>query len=178
MSVDKSQKILIEPATTADRRAIVDGIADLQDVEREISNTRRPGKEIAEQYVAQLEASIDQKRGAILVARVDGNVAGFIACWIEQEDNVAETPKFTTYGYISDAWVAADMRGRGVFFLLSEHAEKHLAEFPEVNIVRINTLAKNIAALHAYEKANYEPYEMTLQKRLQPKSNSAETNFD
>jgi hypothetical protein len=58
------------------------------------------------------------------------------------------------------------MRGRGVFFLLSEHAEKHLAKFPEVNIVRINVLAKNIAALHAYEKANYEAYEMTLQKRL------------
>jgi ribosomal protein S18 acetylase RimI-like enzyme len=171
MSVDRSQRILIEPATEADRKAIVDGIADLQDVERDISDTRRPGKDIAEQYVARLEASIDQKRGTILVARADGNVAGFIACWIEQEDNVAETPESTTYGYISDAWVAADMRGRGVFFLLNEHAEKHLARFPEVSIVRINVLAKNLAALRAYEKADYEPYEMTLQKRLKPRSN-------
>ncbi len=60
------------------------------------------------------------------------------------------------------------MRGRGVFALLNEHAEKHLARFPDVSIVRINTLAKNSAALHAYQKANYEPYEMTLQKRLKP----------
>jgi hypothetical protein len=63
------------------------------------------------------------------------------------------------------------MRGRGVFFLLNEHAEKHLARFPEVSIVRINVLAKNLAALRAYEKADYEPYEMTLQKRLKPRSN-------
>jgi ribosomal protein S18 acetylase RimI-like enzyme len=178
MSIDQTQKIVIEPATEADRKAIVGGIADLQDVERAITDTRRPGKEIAEEYVAQLQASIDQKRGAIFVARIAGKVAGFVACWIEQDDNVAETPESTTYGYISDAWVAADVRGRGLFSLLNEHAETYLAGFAEVSIVRINVLAKNTAALRAYEKANYEPYEMTLQKGLRQRNGSREPKSD
>jgi hypothetical protein len=90
LSADRSQAILIAPATEADRNAIVAGIADLQDVERDISSTRRPGQEICEQYLAQLEASIARKRGAMFLARIDGTMAGFIACWIEQDDNVAE----------------------------------------------------------------------------------------
>jgi ribosomal protein S18 acetylase RimI-like enzyme len=172
MNLERLQNITIELAAASDRSAIIAGIADLQEVERTITDTRRPGAEVAEQYIDQLQRSIDQKRGAIFVARVNGKAIGFIACWIESEDNVAETSASTTYGYISDAWVAPDLRGRGVFSSLNERAEKYLARFPEVSFIRINVLADNVAAVRAYERADYEPYEVTLQKRLDRRSKS------
>ena len=44
--------------------------------------------------------------GAVLVAESGGSFVGFVAGWIEQADNVAETPDFNRFGYISDICVS------------------------------------------------------------------------
>lgn len=158
--------VSIEGYREADKEAIVAGIADLQEVERAVADTRRPGSEVAEQYVRELQEKLTQKQGALFVAREQDRVAGFIACWIEREENIAETEESNVYGYICDAYVAPQYRGKGVFQKLNDRAEAYLARFPEVRLVRITVLAENASAVKAYEKAGYRPEEIRLMKKM------------
>jgi ribosomal protein S18 acetylase RimI-like enzyme len=159
--------ISIDSYKETDRNAIIAGIVDLQEVERAISDTRRPGTEVAEEYVRQLQETLSEKRGAIFVARSGENVIGFIACFVDHKDEVAETLESNTYGYISDAYVIPEYRGKGIFGMLNRKAEEHLVQFPEVSLIRINVLARNEQAVRAYEKAGYEAEEIKLMKRVQ-----------
>ena len=159
------EEIQIDHFVDLDTDALVAGIADLQEIERALSETRRPGAEIAEPYVRYLKENTAQKSGAIFVARVNEKIVGFISCWIGHNDNLAETPESNTYGYISDAYVSPEFRNQGVFQKLKTYAEKHLFQFEEVKMVRINVLADNTPALCAYQKAGYEPEEIVLMKR-------------
>lgn len=158
--------IIVAPYEERDRSALVAGYADLQEVERAFTDTRRPGAEIAESYIGGLFADIQDKSGAMFVARDGVRVAGFIACWIEHDENVAETPDSTTYGYIPDAYVFPEYRGAGVFRVLNDAAEAYLVRFPEVRRIRINVLTRNERALNAYRKAGYDDYETMLEKKV------------
>jgi ribosomal protein S18 acetylase RimI-like enzyme len=152
----------------SDKDALIAGIVDLQEVERMLTDTRRPGGEVAEAYVAGLLEDVSQQQGKIFVARDGSTVAGFVACWVEREDNVAETTDSNVYGYIPDAYVAPEYRGRGVFQKLNAKAEEYLRSLPEVTRIRITVLASNAQALAAYRKAGYGDYEIMLEK-LVPK---------
>ena len=158
--------VSIEPFKDSDRDSILAGITDLQDVERGISDTRLPGAEVAEKYFQYLQTELAEKRGTLLVARHEGKVAGFASCMIEQDDTPAETPESTTYGYISDAYVAPAYRGRGVFGELNQSAEEYLSGFPDVKIIRLTVLAGNESAVKAYEKSGYKPEEIILSKKV------------
>ena len=157
--------IQIDDFALSDIPALVAGITDLQEIERALSDTRRPGAEIADAYVQYLQKSVAQKLGAIFVARVDGEVIGFISCWVDHNANLAETSESNTYGYISDAYVSPEFRNQGIFQKLNMSAERHLFKFADVKMIRINVLASNTQALSAYEKAEYQLEEMVLMKR-------------
>lgn len=160
------KEISIAPYREGDRPDVVAGYVDLQEVERQFTDTRRPGTEIADAYVDGLLADVSEKQGTVFVAREGDAFAGFVVCWLEQEENVAETPDSTTYGYIPDAYVAPAYRGQGVFAQLNQKAEEYLASLPEVKRIRINVLAHNARALAAYRKAGYSDYEIMLEKKL------------
>lgn len=170
MTSEKLPSISIESYKETDRDSIVAGISDLQEVERGISDTRRPGSEIAETYVGYLQRELANKRGAIFVARAEGRVIGFIACMIEHDDTPAETPESTTYGYISDAYVLPEYRGKRIFGELNQKAEEYLSGFPEVKLIRISVLASNENAVKAYEKAGYRVEDIRLSKKVNRKS--------
>lgn len=159
------KEIQIDSFVDGDTSALVGGITDLQEIERALSDTRRPGAEIAESYVRYLKENTAQKSGAIFVARTNGKVVGFISCWVGHNDNLAETPESNTYGYISDAYVNPAFRNQGIFQKLNARAERHLFSFEEVKLIRINVLAENTQALHAYQKAGYKPEEFVLMKK-------------
>ena len=148
-----------------DRQSVIDGISDLQEVERALANTRRPGPEIADPYFEQLKKEVAEKSGAIFVAHIKQKVVGFVACFVEHDDNVAETPESTTFGYISDAWVSEEFRGQGIFKSLNAKAEEYLLQQNMV-LARITVLAKNEPALRAYERTGYESEEISLVKKL------------
>jgi ribosomal protein S18 acetylase RimI-like enzyme len=160
------RKLSLDVYRDTDRDAVIAGIRDLQDVEGTLADTRRPGVEVAELYFDHIQEKLAQKRGALFVARSAESVAGFIGCWIEEEHNVAETEASNIYGYICDAWVAGEFRGRGVFRKLNEKAESYLATFPEVTLMRINALADNVSAIKAYKNAGYRAEEVRFVKRI------------
>jgi ribosomal protein S18 acetylase RimI-like enzyme len=165
MRVRATPNVTIRTAADDDRPAILAAIADLQDYERTIHDTRRPGHEIAKTYLAWLMASVTANAGLLLIAEAGGEFAGFAACWVRQEDALAETEESNRYGYISDTFVMPALRGRGIAGHLIRAAEVHLRA-TGVTRLRIGVLAANRSAQRAYSKSGVEPYELTLEKRL------------
>jgi ribosomal protein S18 acetylase RimI-like enzyme len=156
--------IRIRRAGPADRAALRDAIIELQEYERRLSDTRRPGEEIADAYLARMESRAAEG-GAILIAETDGAFIGFIACQLHELDCIAETPDSNRFGYVSDICVLPDWRGRRTAALLLEAAEQHLAAHG-ITRLRINALANNTSACRSYENAGFVAYEVLYEKSV------------
>jgi GNAT superfamily N-acetyltransferase len=157
--------ITIRSATDADEARLLAAIADQQDYERALHDTRKPGLEIAALYFAYLRTRVAQDRGVLLVAERDSAFAGYAAGWIENEDNVAETADSNRFGYIADTYVIPAFRGLGIAAVLIQVAERHLRA-SGISRIRIRALANNASALRAYMKSAFVPYEIVLEKRV------------
>jgi ribosomal protein S18 acetylase RimI-like enzyme len=159
-----SDEISIRPAEADDRPCLRCAIIELQEYERALHPTRLPGEAIADAYLTWLEhRTADQ--GIILVAHTGKEFAGFAACWVEHQDNIAETPDSNVFGYVSDLCVMPTFRGRRIARLLLAAAERHLAA-TGVTRLRIGALAANRAARRAYRRAGFTPYAILLEKPL------------
>ena len=158
----------IRQATPADRSQLIAAIIELQEHERRLHDSLRPGVEIAAPpYLASIEARA-ARQGAILVAETDEGFVGFVAGWIELDDeSICETPEFNRFGYVSDICVLNAYRRRGIASRLLSAIEARLAEYG-VTWVRINVLAANVSARASYERAGFSPYEVQYEKRLRP----------
>ena len=156
--------IQVRPSTDADSDRLVEAVIDEQEYERKLHDSRLPGAAIAVAYLRQIEKSAVQNDGSIWVAELDGVFAGFAACWVEHECNVAETADSNRFGYIADTYVIPRLRGRGVVAHLLAAAEAHLRALG-VRRIRIGALAANASALRAYAKHGFEAYEVVMEKR-------------
>jgi ribosomal protein S18 acetylase RimI-like enzyme len=157
-----TEDIRIRHAGPADRAALRGGIIELQEFERQFTDTRRPGEAMADAYLAWMEAEVS-RGGAILVAEIDGVFVGFAACQLREVDFIAETADSNRFGSISDICVLPAWRGRRIAGLLLGAAERHLAPLG-VSRVRINVLARNRSARQAYENAGFVAYEVLYEK--------------
>ncbi len=156
-------EVSISQYTESDKEGLLAAIIELQETERALTDTKRPGQEIAAAYLADILKSTKEKQGVIFVAHAEGKVAGFISCWVLHEDNITET---VTYGYISDTCVMPEYRRLGIYKALNLLVEKHFAQFPEVSRIRICVLNDNEPALLAYEKTGYKKFEIILEKKV------------
>ncbi len=155
----------IRRATAADRAALIAMMTAFQDFETTLHANRRPGAEIAADYLAILEREVAAKRGAILVAEHDGAAVGFVCCWAGHDDDELIHAETRPHGYIADVFVTAAERGRGVGGALIAAAEAYLAGLGFAR-VRLITLAANTAACAVYEHLGYRAYEITYEKPL------------
>lgn len=155
----------IRRAIDADSDRLVEAIIDQQEYERNLHDTRLPGDEMAAAYLQYVTESTAQNNGAIWVAELDGMFAGYAACWVEDECNVAETADSNRFGYVADTYVIPGFRGRGVVAHLLAAAESHLRG-AGVRRIRIGALAANASALRAYEKHGFAAYEVVMEKRI------------
>jgi hypothetical protein len=92
--------------------------------------------------------------GVVLLAERGGNFLGFVAGWIEQTDNIAETADSNRFGYISDICVLPACRGQRIGI---EQYFRHAG----VRRLRINSLAVNTSAQTSYEHATGGPTTIT-----------------
>ena len=163
--IDRPEDLLaIRDAEPRDHAAIVAAIAELQDYERRLSDTRLPGAEVAAAYFERLSAQA-QAQGALLVAECEGAFAGFAVGWVEQDDEICETADSNRFGYVSDICVLEAFRGRRVSLALLAALEARLRR-SGVTRLRLNFLAGNRSAQAAYERAGYAPYEVRYEKRI------------
>ncbi len=155
----------IRRATAADRAALIAMMRAFQDFETTLHANRRPGAEIAADYLAILEREVAAKRGAILVAEHDGGAVGFVCCWADHDDDTLIHAETRPHGYIADVFVAQAQRGQGLGGALIAAAEAYLAGLGLVR-VRLISLAANTGARAVYEHLGYRAYEITYEKEI------------
>ena len=96
------QRMVVRRAEPSDRANLMKAVVELQNYERELHETRLPGEQIADAYTHWMLSSEDG--GLVPIAEDGGEFVGFVAGWIEHEENVAETPDYNRFGFI---WASA-----------------------------------------------------------------------
>ncbi len=139
---------------------------ELQDYERLRHPTRLPGAQIVDAYLDWMLGEA-QSKGAVLVAERDGYFAGFVAGWIEQNENLAETADSNRFGLISDICVMPGSRGQRIATQLLDGMTQRLGR-AGITRVRITALAANSSARASYEYAGFVPYELSYEKVVDP----------
>jgi ribosomal protein S18 acetylase RimI-like enzyme len=162
---------IVRPYRDGDRAEVIGALVGIQDHEAALTDTRLPGRQIAEPYFARLRGSVADHSGAMFVAEAGGRFAGFVACYVVEDDNLAETPDSNRFGYVSDVFVVAARRGRGIAQALLGVAERHLAA-TGVTRLRVGVLAANRTACRAYENYGFALYEAVYEKRIVPRADA------
>jgi GNAT superfamily N-acetyltransferase len=166
--------LTIRPAIAADRPWLVEAMAAINDHERRFHDSRRPGADCADAYLAQTEAAIARDGGAILLALRDGKPVGIIAFRITRAGVAAETEDSNVAGYVSDLFVTDSERGNGLAGRLLNEAERYFRDAGLLRM-RIGSLAANAPAVRAYRKFGFEDYELILEKPLAAGNTRART---
>lgn len=149
----------------ADRPVVLRALIDLQNFEVPLHDSRLPGETTMEPYLDRMLRELEEGRGTIFIAELDGEFAGFVGWLVAEDDAVQETPDSNRYGYIKDIFVAPRHRSQGVAQRLLATAEQYLAK-TGVTRLRLNVLANNLTARRAYERYGFEQYEMVYEKRI------------
>ena len=149
-------------AHASDKAALRAAVAELHNVEGRLHDSRLPGEETADAYLAWMlaEAAHD---GAVFVAEAGGVFAGFAAGWVVQDEYIEETPDSNRFGYISDVCVLPAFRGRRIAARLLEALEVRLSLYG-IKRIRLSALAANKAARTSYEHLGYVAYEIVYEK--------------
>lgn len=158
-------EIVIRPYRPSDRATVIAMGEVLQDAEVPLHDSRRPGVEMAEDYVAFIESMIAENAGRIFLAETGGKAAGFVGCWIGETDEIPLKEEARRFGYICDLFVATTHRRRGVARRLLDAAEEHLAA-QGARRVMVIALSANAPACATYRALGYRDYEITFEKLL------------
>lgn len=157
----------IRPYAARDRTALLRMIADLQDHEVPLHDSRLPGAETSEPYLSSMEERLREQSGAMYIAEAAGAPVGYVACFVEEYDSAQETPDSSRCGLVKDIFLDPAFRGSGLAQRLLAVAETHLRT-TGVTRLRINVLANNAKARRAYERYGFAPYEVMYKKRIAP----------
>ncbi|MBV9519964.1 MAG: GNAT family N-acetyltransferase [Hyphomicrobiales bacterium] len=139
--------VVIRRAEPSDRPKLLNAVAELQNYERELHETRLPGEQIADAYTRWM-LSRAEGGGLVLAAESGGEFVGFAAAWIEQMQNVAETSDSNRFGFISDICILSGHRGKRIANQLLEAIVAHF-DSAGITRVRVGLLAANRSAVRA-----------------------------
>ena len=151
-----------------DKRAHLTGVRrcliELQDFERTFNPRMPTGDEIADEYMPEMLQRCKDCDGKILVADVNGQVAGYATVLTrivsdEIEDGGLE------YGLVSDLIVDKDHRRQGVGQQLLGAAEAYAKE-RGTKWLRVGVLASNQIALEVYQNNGFSALYVELEKDL------------
>jgi ribosomal protein S18 acetylase RimI-like enzyme len=122
------------------------------------------GSEIVDDYVPHMLDRCIECDGTVLVAEVDGEVAGFVTILTRVEsEEIAEGE--IEYGLVSDLVVASKFRRQGLGRKLLEAAESY-ARVNKVRWLRIGVLAENDSANALYDSLNFKKLYVEREKDL------------
>ena len=159
--------IVLRAFAANDRRTLVAFAEALQDNERKLHASRRPGKEISRVYVDDLLRNVITKQGMIEIAERDGTPVGFVACWAESENDPLLRGPHRTVIQVTDVYIVPDERGRGLARRLLAAAEDHARQLG-IGRLLIGALAANEMAIAAYRRYGFQPYEILFEKPVEP----------
>ena len=155
---------MIRRYTTDDAPAVRRCIVELQEAERLIDPRLLPGETMATPYLEHLLRECAECDGTILVAEVDGAVAGFASVLARVVSEELDDPP-GSYAIVTDLAVLEPMRRRGIGAALLRESERY-AQAAGATELRIGVLSGNRPARDLYLASGFAPYSETLSKRL------------
>ena len=158
-------EVFVRPADESDNEVLIEMLRRLQDYERVLHPSRRPGMEVAEfQYKRVIDAA-KNFGGAILVAVFEEELVGMIAGWMIIDEDQLQYMEFREHGYISDLFVNPERHGKDIAQHLLYAMEQYLIA-SGARRLSIGSLARNGPAIAAYRTFGFEPFEITLEKYI------------
>lgn len=148
----------------SDLDRVRDCLIELQDSERMLDPRMPSGEEIASKYIPQMLERCVECQGTILVAEIDGDVAGYATVFTKVRSEELQEEGIE-YGLVSDLVVTKSFRGRGLGRQLLEAAESY-ARARGVNWLRIGFLAGNQPAGDLYTSMGFSNLYVELEKDL------------
>jgi GNAT superfamily N-acetyltransferase len=139
-------------------------LIELQDFERSLDSRMPPGADIVDAFVPDMLRRCARCNGKVLVAELDGDVAGFATVLARMKSDEIEDGD-VEYGLVTDLVVAREFRNRGIGRKLLEAAEYYVKS-SGVKWLRIGVLAGNHAADHLYDSLGFEKYYIEREKEL------------
>ncbi len=155
-------------------RSLRECVIELQNFEHEIDPRIPPGIDIVDDFIPRMLHRCRLCDGKILIAEVDGEVAGFATILSKVRNEEPEEGDFE-YGLVSDLMVVERFRKQGLGRELLEAAESY-ARARDVNWLRIGVLAANQAADRLYSSMGYSSLYVEREKDLTaPKPEKADS---
>jgi GNAT superfamily N-acetyltransferase len=157
-------EIVIRPYVDEDLEPLVERIRELQVSERRLESRMKDTSEIGAWYVDNMLRDARERDGVVLVADLDGTVAGYasvfarVAC--EDDDEIPYT-----FALLADLAVSPALRGRGIGRRLIAACEA-FARDRGAQWLRITVLAANEDAVRLYRSAGFAPRLIDLEMRL------------
>ena len=147
-----------------DRDGLCECVISIQDYERALDPRMLSGETIVEAYVAEIFEECRRYQGKILVADVEGVIAGYVLLHSHVTSESLEDGNMA-FGLIRDLVVLDRFRGQRIGGSLLEAAE-NLAKKEGVKCLRIEVLSSNENAREIYLAKGFKPYTQMLEKSL------------
>jgi GNAT superfamily N-acetyltransferase len=158
--------LIVRESTPADRESLIEHFQSLNRFENEISGDRRIDLLAAMECVDEALTRAHATGGQTWVAETDGIVVGFLVVTIETH-SVFVREETRTYARVSDFLVRQAERGSGVGRALIEAAER-FASHRGLRRLELTVLARNSAAIAAYQKMGFAPASVQMRKEIAP----------
>ncbi len=139
-------------------------VVELQDFEHGIDPRIPPGIDIVDDFIQRMLHRCRRCDGKVLIAEVDGEVAGFATILSKVRNEEPEEGDYE-YGLVSDLMVVERFRKQGLGRQLLEAAESY-ARARGVKCLRIGVLAGNQAADRLYSSMGYSRLYVEREKDL------------
>ena len=139
-------------------------LVELQDFERLLDPRLPPGSDIVDEYIPHMLDRCIRCQGKVLIAEVNGEVAGFATILTKVKSEELEDGDLE-YGLVSDLMVLEKYRKQGLGRRLLEEAESY-ARANEVKWLRIGVLAGNQAADNLYSSMGFSSLYIEREKQL------------
>ncbi|MDJ0710836.1 MAG: GNAT family N-acetyltransferase [Woeseiaceae bacterium] len=136
----------------------------LQDFESGLDPRFPDGESIVDAYIPDILRRCALYQGKIIVAEVDGEIAGYVMIWASVKAEEVEDGDFET-ARLADLAVLEKFRRQGIARGLIEAAE-HYAREHGAEYLQIGVLAANTGAVKLYRSSGYEPFNFRVEKRL------------
>ena len=155
---------LIREYRPEDRQQVEECFVELQEFERRIEPRRVEGKVVVEKYLSFMFDKCAQTEGTVFVLEDDERVVGFVSVWARLKVNGLINEE-AEVAYVSDLFVSAAYRGRGLGRALLERAEEY-ASAKGATTLNIGVLADNTAARKLYNDFGFRENKVELTKPL------------
>jgi GNAT superfamily N-acetyltransferase len=139
-------------------------LIELQNHERAIDSRMPSGEDIVDAYMPEMLNRCDDCVGKILVAEVDGEIAGYVTILTKVTSEELAAGDFE-FGLVSDIVVLQKHRKRGLGRELLDAAETY-ARTCKVKWLRIGALEGNQAARTLYSSMGFSGLYVELEKDL------------